>query len=402
MRHHERVLKARVFLISLGALCCVIPFLCIVSCERKAPEPAPGDVGAAPAVRVPGDAGQAPPAPSPAPLVREARGVFAVGVLYWSMNIPGQVAMRAGLEAEVKRLNAAASGEGGPQVKLIPHVAGDGDAGMERQIEQMNGLVGEKVDLIIVQPTDIAALSKPLVRANQAGIPVVAYDQHILGGDLACFLTSDNFQAGYLDGEYVAANFPAEQKLRMLLIEYPHVSSTVARIDGFIDALEEYGQAYTVLKTYMAVEPAGGAKAGAAILRDFPQKGSIDVIFSINDGGGLAIVAALEAAGRDEVFFASVDGDPASVEIVRRGGIMRIDAAQFCGELGAEAMRAGYRLLCGEEIGAEILIPVFPITRETAGQYGGWTAPLPAPFEKPWHSTSPKWTGETVIVKGEE
>ena len=35
---------------------------------------------------------------------------FVIGVLYWSMNIPGQVAMRKGLEAEAERINADSNG----------------------------------------------------------------------------------------------------------------------------------------------------------------------------------------------------------------------------------------------------------------------------------------------------
>ena len=351
---------------------------------------------------LPGSEGNVKPSPLPAAPEKKKNGEFVVGVLYWSMNIPGQVAMREGLETQAKRINEAALDLGLLRVKLLANVAGDGIEGIGNQIQQMNNLVQRGVDLIIVQPADIAALSEPLQYANQTEIPVVAYDQHILRGELACFLTSDNYQAGYLDGEYVAANFAADKKLRIVLIEYPHVSSTVARVDGFIDALEDYGQSYEIVNTYIAVEPVSGKKAGKAILRDFPEKGSIDVAFSVNDGGGLAVVKALEEAGRDEIFFACVDGDPASVENIRRGSITRIDSAQFCGELGAETMRVAYKLLCGKEIAKEILIPVFPITRETVDMYKGWTAPIPQPFEKPWHSNTPQWCGDIVVIEANE
>lgn len=318
---------------------------------------------------------------------------FVIGVLYWSMNIPGQVAMRKGLEAEAERINADSNGTK-PRIILEARVAGDGTAGIERQIAQMNELINSKVDLIIVQPTDIAALREALMRANRAGIPVIAYDQHIIDGKLACFITSDNYQAGYLDGEYVAANFPDNRKLRIILVEYPHVSSTVKRVDGFIDALEQYGQPYEIIKSYIAVEPESGRIAGAEILRDFPKPGSFDVVFCVNDGGGLSILKALEAAGRDEVFFASVDGDPESVEYIRKGKIIRIDSAQFCGALGSESMKMAYRLLNGQDIPKQLLVPPFPVTRETVDMYKGWNAPMPKPFKKPWHSNSPEWNGE--------
>jgi len=324
---------------------------------------------------------------------------YRVGVLYWSMNIPGQVAMRQGLEAEAERINELGRRQGKPTVRLEPRVAGDGEAGIENQIKQMLELIEARMDLLIVQPTDNAALARPLKAANTAGVPVVAYDQYIDGGALAAFRTSDNYQAGFLDGEYVASRFPGAKEIRLVLVEYPHVSSTVERVNGFLDALGQLGKAYKVLKTYQAVEPVGGRKAAAAILKDFPQPGAIDVVFTVNDGGGLAVVEGLAAAGRSEIVVATVDGDPASVDNIRNGRLTVIDAAQFCGPLGAEAMRAGYALLTGQKPPHHALVPVFPITRETLDSYPGWLGPIPTAFAKPWPSKTPQWSGALRIVK---
>jgi ribose transport system substrate-binding protein len=320
---------------------------------------------------------------------------FNVGVLYWSMNIEGQVAMRKGLEAESNKINKIAKQQGQPEITLLPHVAGDGVAGIENQINQMMTLIDDNVDLIIVQPTDIAALSPALKAANKAGIPVVAYDQHILGGELESFVTSDNYQAGFLNGEYVAAHFSDAQALRIILVEYPHVSSTVSRVDGFIDALDFYKQPYQIISSYSAVEPVAGAQAGSAILHDFPERHSIDVIFAVNGGGGLPIVEMLEDANRDEIFFAAIDGDPKSVQKIKAGNtIIKIDSAQFCGELGAVALRTSYKVLQGMPVNKEILVPVFPITKETVDLYQGWESPIPADFKKPWFSNNRYWSGQ--------
>jgi len=314
-----------------------------------------------------------------------------VGVLYWSMNIPGQVAMRKGLEDEAVRINAAAKRQGLPRVKLITRVAGDGVEGIERQIKQMFEMVKQKPDIIVVQPTDNAALAAPLRAANLAGIPVVAYDQYISGGVLAAFLTSDNHQAGYLDGEYVAAQFPDKTAIKLILVEYPRVSSTVERLNGFLDALRDHAQAYEILKTYEAVEPTGGRLAGRQILQDFPARGSIDVVFSVNDGGGLSVVDALAKAGRTEIMVATIDGDPKSVENIRRGRLTHIDAAQFCGPLGAESLKAAYAIATGKATPKQALVPVFPITRDTLSRYTGWGGPIPEKFTKPWIARNPVW-----------
>jgi ribose transport system substrate-binding protein len=324
-----------------------------------------------------------------------------IGVLYWSMNIPGQVAMRKGLEAEAARINAAAKQNDLPAVTLIPLVAGDGSAGVEKQIAQMFEMVKQKPrpDIIIVQPTDNAALAGPLRAANRAGVPVVAYDQYISGGTLAAYITSDNQQAGYLDGEYVAAHFSDNTTIKLILVEYPRVSSTVERLNGFLDALRDHGQPYQILKSYEAVEPVGGKLAGQQILHDFPARGSVDVVFSVNDGGGLSVVDALAKADRSEIISASIDGDPQSVDNIRKHRLTRIDTAQFCGPLGAEALKAAYAIATGKPTHKQALVPVFPITQETLARYPGWAGPIPAGFTKPWRARNPVWEGTVKAVK---
>ncbi|MEF3191698.1 MAG: substrate-binding domain-containing protein [Campylobacterales bacterium] len=331
-------------------------------------------------------------------LVVEGAQNFKVGVLYWSMNIPGQVAMRQGLEAEAKKINKEAAVKGKRGVELFTYVAGDGIEGMERQIGQMYEAIRQKPDILIVQPTDNAALAKPLLEANRLGIPVVAYDQYISQGKLASFLTSDNYMAGWLDGEYIASLYPDSKTILVALVEYPHVSGPVDRVEGFLDALKRAGQPYKVVKSYKAVEPKSGRIAGRKIVADFPMKGSLDVVFCINDGGGISVAKELEKAGRNEIKVATVDGDPESVAMIRAGRQIVIDSAQFCGPLGAAALRTAYKILNNEKVPKQQLIPVFPVTKETLSRYPGWLGPIPDAFDKPWKSTQPRWDNQLRSV----
>lgn len=319
---------------------------------------------------------------------------WRVGVLYWSADIAGQVAMRQGLEQQVQRINQQAQTQGLPGMELLVEVAGNGPQGVERQINQMQRMVAQRLDAIIVQPTDNAALAAPLRAANQAGIPVVAYDQYIRGGKLAAYVTSDNRQAGYLGGEYLAAQFAPGYTLHLVLVDYPMVSSTVERLNGFLDALRDQGRKVQVLKTYRAVSPEEGRQVGDAILRDFPHTGSVDAVFTVNDGGGLPVVEALYRSGRHEIAVATVDGDPASIDNLRHQRLTRINAAQFAGPMGALAASTTYALLRGEKVPAQQLVPTFPVTRETLARYPGWAGPIPADFDKPWPSKTPRWQGQ--------
>ncbi|MEJ2426118.1 MAG: sugar ABC transporter substrate-binding protein, partial [Candidatus Thiodiazotropha sp.] len=236
-------------------------------------------------------------------------------------------------------------------------------------------------------------LAAPLRDANRLNVPVIAYDQYISGGRLTAYTTSDNRQAGYLDGEYLAGLFPNRQEVRLILVEYPHVSSTVERLNGFLDALRDYDQQFRILNTYIAVQPEEGRLAGEQILKDYPEPGSVDAIFTVNDGGGLSLVDVLARAGRDEIVVATIDGDPKSIENIRAGRLTRIDTAQFCGALGATAMQLAYDVVLGRSVPRLTLVPVFPVTRETLSRYPGWQGEIPNPFEKPWNAIDPIWSG---------
>jgi ribose transport system substrate-binding protein len=299
--------------------------------------------------------------------------------------------MRQGLEAQAIKINEEAAKSGAKKITLLPYVAGDGEAGIERQISQFKDAIDKKVDAIVVQPTDNAALSDVLIMANKAGIPVVAYDQYISKGTLASFITSDNYQAGFLDGEYISQLGKNRPELKIALVEYPYVSSTISRVDGFIDAIEKYKVKYKIVKRYEAVEPIKGEAVGKQILKDFPTVGSLDVVFCVNDGGGIAVAQELISAKRNDIMLATVDGDPKSVELVKTSDIVKIDSAQFCGPMGAAAIKTAYDVLIGKKVAKEILIPVFPITKQTLSLYPGWLGPIPQKFKKPWQGESLYW-----------
>lgn len=309
---------------------------------------------------------------------------YRVGVLYWSMNIEGQVAMRKGVEEIATQVKQELK-KSNDHLKLIPYVAGDGETGIVKQISQMNQMIdNDNVDLIIVQPTDNAALVAPLLRANIKKIPVVAYDQYIVKGELASYITSNNYQAGYLDGEYLASLFQNDYEIKLILVEYPKVSSTVERVDGLIDALKSENQKFKIIGTFEAVEPAAGRKVGAEILAKFPAKNSVDVIFTVNDGGGLSVAEAIATAKRNEIKIATVDGDPRSIKNIKAGRNTVINSAQFCAELGRQSMSVAWKILKGEKHPKKILVPTFPVVKTTINFYPGWMGKIPTKFEKSW------------------
>lgn len=309
---------------------------------------------------------------------------YSLGVVYWSMNIAGQVAMRQGLEREAARINRDPANR---PLRLHAAVAGDGEPAVERQRQAMYRFIGQRMDALILQPIDSAALSRPVKAANQAGIPVVAFDQYVLEGKLNCYVTSNNWLAGNLDGEYLVHRFRARKgPVRLVLVEFPYVSSTIERVEGLREAFHAAGRAYEIVGRYEAVEPQSGRRAGKAIVRNHPP-GTIDAVFCVNDGGGVPVMEELTRAGRRDVVMATVDGDPRMVDVIRAGGIVGIDTAQFMGPLGAESLQWTYRMLRGEPVPREVRLTVFPITRQNLESYPGWEGPIPRVIPKPWAPT---------------
>ncbi|WP_372651664.1 sugar ABC transporter substrate-binding protein [Halobacteriovorax sp.] len=311
---------------------------------------------------------------------------YRVAALYWSMDIEGQVSMRKGLEQRAKEITKNTK----YNIVIDAYVAGNGREGAKRQIEQFYKVLEDRkaVDLIIVQPTDNSALIGPLQMANKLKIPVIAYDQYILGGDLTSFITSNNYQAGRLNGQYIESLYSNDIEIKIIIVEYPRVTSTIERVEGFIDTLKKAKQKYKIIGTYNAVEPSSGRIVGDQILKDFPKKGSVDVIFTINDGGGLPIVQALKKAKRDEIKVATIDGDPNSIKNIKDGNITVINSAQFCAEIGRQSMQAGFDFLKGNKISKRLLIPTFPVTKLTLNSFTGMDGTLPKQVELPWSDSS--------------
>ncbi|MEN0057256.1 MAG: substrate-binding domain-containing protein, partial [Bdellovibrio sp.] len=291
-----------------------------------------------------------------------------VPVLYWSMKIEGQVAMRRGFEEEIQRFNK----KGPDKINLLPQVAGEGRKGIITQIAQMAESLKKRPDAVVIQPTDNSALAQGLATAQKLKIPVFAYDQYIVDGELASLVASDNYQAGVYNGDYIDRLFAKDKELKVVVFEYPKVSSTIDRVDGFFDSLRERGRHFKVLRRYQAIDPQSGEAAAQMFLRDFPEKDSVDLILTVNDGGGLSIVKALWDKKRSEIRHATFDGDPLSIENIKNKRITVIDSAQYCAEVGRQSARALIAYFTKRKFPMRQLISTYPVTEQNWKEYPGW------------------------------
>lgn len=179
--------------------------------------------------------------------------------------------------------------------------------------------ISQGVDGVIEFQTDEAFGNVIMSRFRDNGIPVIAIDIPMPG---ATFFGADNYLAGQLAGE-AAANWVNEnwdgQLDAILMLELPQSGPVpAARMQGMLDSLQSglanpvpEDQVYRLDSKNTQEE---SFQVTSDILPSIPDAEHI-VAVTINDGTGLGVVAAAEAAGRAEnVIVVGQNADPSGQE----------------------------------------------------------------------------------------
>lgn len=91
-------------------------------------------------------------------------------------------------------------------VELIVMVA---NANMAEQMSQVESLLSQNIQALILAPHDAAASATLVDKAEEAGVPVIAYDRLITGTDyLDYYISFDNVRVGELQGEFITSLVP--------------------------------------------------------------------------------------------------------------------------------------------------------------------------------------------------
>jgi ribose transport system substrate-binding protein len=234
----------------------------------------------------------------------------------------------------------------------------DGQSNAAVQVAGVENMLAQGVDGIIMNPVETTPLESLVAQANELGIPIIAVDREVTGGEVASTVTSDNYMAGQVVGEYVVERL-GEGKV--CVIDYPSVSIGLQRVEGFVGVLEKYNFEFLAFQKGGSVEE--GLASTEVWLQQFPE---IDVIFAINDPGGLGALIALEEAGRDdETFVVGIDGSDEAIEAMKEGRSYAASAAQDPTMMGKMAAENLIKVIKGEEVEEHIQIPTPLITKES-------------------------------------
>lgn len=188
----------------------------------------------------------------------------------------------------------------------------DGTNDANAQIAAVETFINEGVDAIVLLPTDGAALTEVAIKAMQAGIPVINVDREFSSPFAArTTILGDNYGMGVSAGTYICEQLGGEG----FVAEIAGIDSlplTQDRSRGFADALSDCGLEVDA-RVAADFTVAGGEAATSQLLAANPQ---IDAIWNHDDDQGVGVLAAIEAAGRDEFFMMGGAGSRNAMEAI--------------------------------------------------------------------------------------
>jgi ABC-type sugar transport system substrate-binding protein len=188
------------------------------------------------------------------------------------------------------------------------------------QISHVETFINDKVDAIVLLPTDGAALTKVATEAMEAGIPVVNVDREF-SSEFAARTTilGDNYGMGVSAGTY-ACKLVEEHKMGddAVIAEIAGLDSlplTQDRSRGFASALKACGQ--KVDRRVAAEFTVESGEAAASNLLQAADK--IDIIWNHDDDQGVGVKAAFDNAGREEFKFIGGAGSANAMRWIKAG-----------------------------------------------------------------------------------
>ena len=113
------------------------------------------------------------------------------------------------------------------------------DDSSEKQKEDIRYFIRNKVDLLIVSPNEAEEVTPAVDEAFEAGIPVIVVDRNVTGDNYTAFISADNTQIGYMQGQYVADNIKSGGGKVIEIKGLTGSTPAIERHNGFLEGLAD-------------------------------------------------------------------------------------------------------------------------------------------------------------------
>jgi inositol transport system substrate-binding protein len=275
-----------------------------------------------------------------------------IGVSLLNLSSEFIVMVNQALEAKAKELG----------VKLL---VTDAQRSPEKQVQQVESFLAQKVDAIILNPCEMEASSPAVTKALAVNIPIVNVNSETRASPTAFIGSRDEASARLAMG-YLAQRLHGQGGVVMMQ-GFLGQAAQLKRDQGAREVLA----AHPGLKL-LAEQTAEWDRAKAmTLMENWIQSlgAKMQAVFAQNDEMGMGAVLALEHAKlKDKILVVSVDAIADALKAVHEG---RLDATVFqdARAQGGAAVETAVKIIRGERYQTPVYIPFQLVTKENVAQF---------------------------------
>jgi len=244
-------------------------------------------------------------------------------------------------------------------------IVNDAQRSAERQVQQVETFIAQKVDAIVLNPCEVEASSPAVAKAIEAGIPIVNVNSETRTAPTA-FVGSRDEESARLAMEYIADRLDGKGGI-LMMHGYMGQAAQIKRDAGAREVLEKHPD----LKLLAAQTAEWDRAKAVTLMENWLQAhgDKIDAVFAQNDEMAMGALLAIEQAGKkDRIVVVGVDAIADALKAVKDG---RLDATVFqdAAGQGRGAVEVALRLIRGEAVDKETYIPFKLVTRENISEF---------------------------------
>ncbi|WP_380180682.1 D-ribose ABC transporter substrate-binding protein [Kalamiella sp. sgz302252] len=224
-------------------------------------------------------------------------------ILVNSLDNPYYASEAKGADAKAKAL--------GYKTSVLSH-----GEDVKKQNELIDAAIGKKVQGIILDNADSTASVAAITKAKEANIPVVLINREIPVDNVALRqITHNNFQAGSDVANVFVEKMGEKGKYAELTCNLAD-NNCVTRSKSFHQVIDQYPDMQSVAKQDAKGTLIDGKRIMDSILQAHPD---VKGVICGNGPVALGAIAALKAAGRDDVIVVGIDGSNDERDAVKAG-----------------------------------------------------------------------------------
>ena len=206
-------------------------------------------------------------------------------------------------------------------------------------------LIAKGIDGLVLGTCDSKGIIPAVEKANEAGIPVIAVDTAIEGGDIASLIQTDNIKGAEMAAEFIAQDLGGAGKVLVIDGNLVHQTGRDrARVGSYLE--ENYPDIEVIQ------QPGDWTQDKALAVAENVLTANPDVnwIFNAADPMAMGAIQAVEAQGlTGQIKIMGFDANPESIEAMTKG-TMHGEIAQYPAKMGQKGVEFMVMLLNGDAV----------------------------------------------------